>query len=116
MGLCVKCGTEVSLNTLHSHPCEPITDSNAEKLVDSTNDIFSDPAKDAERVVANKELLIILKIYLEDHPCERFSQALRNLGIVVSQQDHSWVNEFNLEPTALLDRVKAVLEKTRSEK
>lgn len=82
------------------------------------DDFLNGPANnsyDAERMTANTELIQILTQYLITHPHERFGQALRNLGIVEEVNSvtgpfeiaaRNWVNEFSVEPTVVLKRVK----------
>lgn len=62
------------------------------------------------RFKSNMEILEKLKEYLEEHPTQRFGQALRNLGIVVDRKDNAtdfpvWENHFNEEPQLMLARM-----------
>ena len=65
------------------------------------------------RLTVNRILLKMLEETIESQPDIRFSQALRNLGLVeeiVERNDRSeitrivWRDDFNLEPTALFIR------------
>lgn len=60
------------------------------------------------RQEANRLILKILAKDIEDQPDIRFSQLMRNIGIVLEDDYHGdkqWVEEFNLESTALLKRI-----------
>lgn len=72
---------------------------------------------DLDRFTANIALLERLEKYLLENRDIRFSQALRNLGLVkeiIERDDRSeitriyWKGEFNLEPQELLKRVQGV--------
>ena len=75
------------------------------------------PKFDEKRADANAKLIQILAQYLTDNPDQRFGQALRNLDIIREERlgrrdDRSppdWVNEFNTEPTEMVDRALASL-------
>lgn len=69
----------------------------------------------AERHRANLELVATLKAIVDSYQGEqRFGQILRNCGFVNQISDYdkfggyniSWQDEFNLEPSALLERVR----------
>jgi hypothetical protein len=62
-----------------------------------------------QRKQDNAAILAVLAQYLEANPDMRFSQALRNLGIVIDPDFHmgsSWVNEYYAEPGEILKRMK----------
>lgn len=61
------------------------------------------------RKEANLELLEILRTQIEQYPDLRFTQLLINTGII--EADHEGVirDEFYLESSELLDRVKSYL-------
>lgn len=61
--------------------------------------------RDDNRLQLNLELLRILEAYIRTYEDMRFSQALINLGLVDPGKD-----EFYVEPSELLKRVKATLE------
>lgn len=61
--------------------------------------------RDDNRLQLNLELLRILEAYLRTYEDMRFSQALINLGLVDPGKD-----EFYVEPSELLKRVKSSLE------
>ena len=63
------------------------------------------------RQEANRLILKILAQDIEDQPDIRFGQLMRNTGVVLEddyQGDMQWAEEFNLESTALLDRIMKV--------
>ena len=73
----------------------------------------------SERQDANRELVRLLSEWVEKYPDMRFGQILRNAGFVyedaLSDYDHYdgeyhslfvWRDEFTLEPTELLKRVR----------
>jgi hypothetical protein len=67
---------------------------------------------------ANRELVRLLAEWVEKYPDMRFGQILRNMGIVEEIRPHVynglgvqedriyWIDEFSLEPTELLKRVR----------
>ena len=67
---------------------------------------------DQQRISANKELLTILTGLIEDYPTLRFGQLLnvfdfiKNIRPTKEELEVSWQNEFYLEPTELVKRVK----------
>ncbi len=63
------------------------------------------------RQEANRELLELLREQIETHPSGRFSQILRNAGFVQQTEVSDqvvWLDDFNLEPWELLERVDKV--------
>lgn len=77
-----------------------------------------------KRYSANLELLAILnEIVMSDIGNQRFSQILDNFGFVKNliasntlpdTNDRFWVDEYNLEPNVLVERVKAEFAKVNS--
>lgn len=76
---------------------------------------------DQKRQEANREILALIAAEVEASPGLRFSQILRNLGVIeeVNNPNFSWdlgrgvtpyiwINEFNTEPWAILDRMKKI--------
>jgi hypothetical protein len=65
----------------------------------------------SKRQSANFEILNILYRVVLDNPDWRFSQVLRNAEVVRENRKGKlpicWLNEFNLESEALLERIKA---------
>jgi hypothetical protein len=67
---------------------------------------------DQDRRDANRELVRSLSEWVEAHPDMRFGQILRNAGVVKELPlprglaGVVWADEFNLEPTELLKRVR----------
>ena len=62
-----------------------------------------------QRALDNLLILTKLAEYIAANPDIRFSQALRNLGIVIDPDFHmgsSWVNEYYAEPGEILKRMK----------
>lgn len=80
------------------------------KQLQELSDLLNDPKFDKARADANFELLGILSQHLVENPQIRFGQALRNLGFVKESigmgGDSIWRDEFSVEPTELLKRVK----------
>ena len=76
----------------------------------------ADKEFDKARQEATAELLKLLAQLVLEHPEQRFSQILQNYGFVkptrpinpASAEEFNvhWQNEFYMEPTALLKRVK----------
>ena len=60
-----------------------------------------------KRFAANRDLVNFLQTIVSiDNGEQRFSQILRNYGFV-EQVDGIWIDEFYIEPSELLERVKA---------
>lgn len=58
------------------------------------------------RLEANREILAILSDFIEGCTDQRFSQILVNLNIVEMDSLGTWRDEFYLESSKLLERVK----------
>jgi hypothetical protein len=63
------------------------------------------------RRAANRAILDYIYLEIEENPDLRFSQILRNLGVVKERRSkidglpYAWENEFHLEPWIVLDRM-----------
>ena len=73
-----------------------------------------------KRLIANIEILNVLSKYIMDNPNQRFGQILKNIGAVQMkyglpesdgyERPDGWVDEYNLEPDLLFDRIKKQLD------
>ena len=63
---------------------------------------------------ANRDIVMILIEEIENQPNTRFSQLMRNIGVVqqITLADGSgkcvWTDEFNMESDSLLKRIKSM--------
>ena len=68
------------------------------------------------RQEANRLIVKILADQVEKQPDIRFSQLMRNIGVVdedIIEPKLIWRNEFNLEPLKLLKRIQSKIKKYR---
>lgn len=79
---------------------------------------------DEKRRYTNGELVMLLYKLIQENPTMRFSQILSNFDFVKQDQiddisggtTQFWQDEFYLEPTELLKRVKTAIERINNAK